>query len=302
MWAGSLVDIILIIGSCQDAAFRRLAELAPTLKEAELRVLLYLITIMDGQRTAVASSRQIAAATAVSRSNVKVALHTLRDRHILTTRDGSATQSSAYLLSFAATVPLRGGPTTGPPLDLLEDHPGPAAAPQVGLLQPHPGPDTGPPLIETAPLPPTSPAVDISIDPISDLFDRIHRAAPTHTDPELLAHAREWLCGYMRKFGRDPSHHPPDPTITARFLAVAPWPQLERVLYDLMAERTEPGHSYAWFIAVAVQRTYGISPQQQRQARAALRAVPRPGAAAPASDQLAPSDIDIAAIAARKAL
>lgn len=69
---------------------------------------------------------------------------------------------------------------------------------------------------------------------------------------------------------------------------MAPWPQLERVLYDLMAERNAPGHSYAWFIAVAVQRIYGISPQEQRHARAVTT---RPSAA---------DEIDIAAIAAAK--
>jgi hypothetical protein len=57
---------------------------------------------------------------------------------------------------------------------------------------------------------------------------------------------------------------------------------LERLLYDLMAERKKPGENYpAWFIAVAIQRLHGIGPQQQKQARAALRLVKRGQPAAP---------------------
>lgn len=189
--------------AAQDAAFRRLADLAPTLKEAELRVLLYLITVMDGQRTAVASSRQIAAAANVSRTAVKHAIDILTRRQFITTRDGSADRSSAYLLSFAATSAFKGGSLSDPPLGNELTQGGPTTGPPLGNELTRPGSLSDPPLIETAPLPPTPPAVDIDIS--TDLFDRIHRAAPTHTDPALIAHAREWLCGYMRKFGRSES-------------------------------------------------------------------------------------------------
>lgn len=40
-----------------------------------------------------------------------------------------------------------------------------------------------------------------------------------------------------------------------------------------MAERKEPGHSYAWYVTVAAQRIHGIRPQDLKTRRAELRLV-----------------------------
>ena len=45
------------------------------------------------------------------------------------------------------------------------------------------------------------------------------------------------------------------------------------MLQDLMAERRQPGDSYGWFVAVALQRILGISPQQ---VKARIRSVLAP--------------------------
>lgn len=57
----------------------------------------------------------------------------------------------------------------------------------------------------------------------------------------------------------------------AQLLTVAPWPSLQEMLYNLMAERKQPGHSYAWYLTVALQRLHGLSPQAQQQTRAKLK-------------------------------
>lgn len=86
-----------------------------------------------------------------------------------------------------------------------------------------------------------------------------------------LTEAGNWLHSYQLKFGREPNAHPPDAKIVAQILTVAPWPQLQDLLYDLMAERKQPGHSYAWYLTVALQRIHGISPQVQKAQRTALK-------------------------------
>ena len=71
---------------------------------------------------------------------------------------------------------------------------------------------------------------------------------------------------YARKENRLPGL--PDNAITAQFLAVAEWPKLAALLADLAGERKEAGHSYGWYVTVALQRLHGISPEQLRQVRA----------------------------------
>jgi hypothetical protein len=89
----------------------------------------------------------------------------------------------------------------------------------------------------------------------------------------LIQHFRGWLHSYMAKLGREPHPHAPDDLIVSQFLSCGEAHQLEKLLYDLMAERKEPGHSYAWFVTVALQRLHGISPQQLKQRRTELRLV-----------------------------
>jgi hypothetical protein len=68
-----------------------------------------------------------------------------------------------------------------------------------------------------------------------------------------MADARRWMHGYMAKFHApdNPDPHPPDDKIVAQFLTIAPWLRLLNMIYELMAERQQAGHSYAWFISVA---------------------------------------------------
>ncbi len=253
----------------QAHTFGRIASLAPQLTDAELRVLLALApgAIASEHFTVTASSRQIEKLTALTRANVRLALKRLSARRLIVQRKGTATSSTAIWLQFVETVvlpgpavggiaaippPHQGGITTSPPVGSQQSQ-------YVGLLQSHPGIFTIPPPTENEGLPHTGHGVDIDID--SDTIDRLLKAKPTDFDPQRRSAARQWLHGYALKFGREPDCHPPDDRIVAQFLAIAPWPRLEGLLYELMAERKAPGSNYAaWFIAVALQRIHGIAP------------------------------------------
>ena len=258
---------------------QRLAVLAPTLKEAELRVLTYLTAEDErSQHQGVrASSRQIAKACNLARSNVVPALDDLATRGLIAIRQGTATRAAAYMLRFLDVAQMSGpavgpgiipgGLVTGPPPDLFQDHPGPGS---------------GPPSTENAALPRATPAVDIDgVLTLEGIIDRLHRASPKTIEPDTLIAARRFLHGYMAKLATDEVRrqgppHPPDDKIVAQFLAmgdgVGGWPRLQNLLYELMAEKKTP-YSYGWFLAVAAQRIHGVSPSALKQRRAELRLV-----------------------------
>ncbi len=79
--------------------FQRVAQLAPTLKEAELRTLLYLTSaaLAKGQTSIRASSREIAEATRCGRRNVVRTLDALSERGLIAARQGTATTAATYL-------------------------------------------------------------------------------------------------------------------------------------------------------------------------------------------------------------
>lgn len=184
------------------------------------------------------------------------ALDSLSERAIITTRQGTATRPSVHLLNFLDTVRIGGVTATPPPT-------------------------------ENTALPGQAPRLDIESE-ATEVLDRVLKASETRTDAELLTTARRWLHGYCCKLGTDPNCHPPDNRIVAQFLAIAEWPRLERLLYDLLAERRPPGYSYAWFISVALQRIHGIHATRLKARRAELKLVRAGhGAAAPPPEQTA---------------
>jgi len=120
------------------------------------------------------------------------------------------------------------------------------------------------------------------------VIDRILLARPKQFSEADIQRARGWMHTYAGKLPHRevPQPHPPDDTMVAQFLAVAPWPRLEALLYDLMAERKECGYNYAWFTSVALQRIHGIKPQALKEAREQLRAIRRGPAALSAKKRL----------------
>lgn len=270
-----------------------MAQLARGLKEAELRVLLALDALDPGPPVhgVRISSRKLAELAGIARSNVVKALDSLDTRAIITIRQGTATKAAGILLNYAKTVPIERGPVVGPPRSqnettpvLFQDHPGP-------VLGPPGGPTVRPPPTENKGLTGAADRVDISNDSIR-LIDRLLKANPKRIEPAKIETARRWLHGYQAKLGRERDPHPPDDRIVAQFLSIADWPILERLLYDLMAERKEPGYSYAWFVSVALQRIHGVQPATLKARRAELRVVKAGHTAEPPQPQQQPLEPD----------
>lgn len=218
-----------------------------------------------------ASSRDLASACKVSRSNVQHAVDALASRSLITTREGTATSPATHRVNITETARM-GGPATGPP-------PGVAAAPPLALFQGHPGPLTGPPPTENTPL--TAAAAALSISSASALLiDRVLSAKAKDFDQAIVSHFRAWLHGYMSKLGRDDRNqpikdpHPPTDDLVAQFLAIADPRRLGTMLDSLLLDR-QTCYSYGWFVTVALQRVHGIHFREQKEIRAALVDVKR---------------------------
>jgi hypothetical protein len=264
----------------------RLADLAPTLKEAELRVLLYLSAraIAAGEKGVRASSREIAANAKVARSSTVQALDALANRLLIATRQGSATQAAGYYLTCLETVQIAPqtvrarGPVAGPPPDLT----GPNAGPPLDLFPDHPGPFAGPPPHAEPTTSAKSRRVDIDGSlTLAGIFDRLASSKVSHFHPDIFAAARRFLHGYLAKLGTreilaNGVPHPPDDKVVTQFLTLGQgmgeWPRLEAMLYELMSERKE-AYSYGWFLTVALQRIHGIQPEAVKEHRAKLRGI-----------------------------
>jgi len=264
-----------------ETALARIAALAATLKEAELRTLLELTRRANADAQCRLSSRQLAEAAGISRKNAQLAIDSLSERGLITSDGGSATRAATYKLQFLRTevLTVRGVVATPPTCENNEEN-----SAQVALFQRHPGAVTTPPLASEERHPwrqsdatANNERARAGADPIDafDLekaLDRLRRAKPSMYDPSQFAEAKAWMHGYMAKFGELPNPHPPDDAIAAQFLAISEWPRLLGMMRDLMDERKKP-HKYGWFVVVAMQRMWGLTPQQQRKARERLQLV-----------------------------
>jgi hypothetical protein len=106
------------------------------------------------------------------------------------------------------------------------------------------------------------------------IIDRLQKAKKGDFEESIFEVARMKIASHHAKYAREENQLPrlPDDAITAQFLAVAEWPRLEALLYDLAAERKEAGYSYGWYVTVALQRIHGLSPARIREMRARLKA------------------------------
>ncbi len=176
-----------------------LADIAPTLKEAELRVLLELTRRqLRGVRAVKVSSRELATSCKIARSKIVPAIDSLTARGYITSRQGTPTTPATYMVNILETIRM-GGPQKGPP-----QPPGwsPKETAQVPLWD-HSGPETGPPPTEKSALARAAAASDFDATAL-DLIDRVFSAKGKSLDRETLARFRGWMHGHMAKFGRNP--------------------------------------------------------------------------------------------------
>lgn len=312
--------------SLPEVLLQRIAELAPAIKETELRVLLHFAAhATPPEFTLRQSSRDIAKAIKQARSAVVRAIDLLTERKYITTRDGTGKKAAGYRLNIAHTIQMS-GPFRGPlqpeqvvlqeDLVLFEDH---SSGPFRGPLDPqavpfedHSTPASGP---LRGPLPNKErAAARVDSDPISisDSIDRqklfhseppirtgntakdetirrVLQAKPEDFTPAQLSDARRWIHGYQAKMRGD-GPHPPDDKILARLLAaLAPDWTPELLWRALKEDHTMPGEKYGWYVAVALQRAHGIEPKDFKQARDQFRLIKTSHAGAREKAELSPT-------------
>jgi hypothetical protein len=263
-----------------------------------------------GGHDAMASSRDLAEQTGLARSSVQLALDALHKKGLIHSDAGSATRPALHRMLFldaveaeldgpnfmpevarksgrsglksgplAAQIPGQGGPPVRPgvarnsSLSGLNSGPGVAQlSGQGGLIFEQPVneksiPSEQPPIERVS-----APAKSIEND-FDTLIDRLQKAKKSDFEESLFEFARNQIASHHAKFAREENRLTvlPDDAITSQFLAVAEWPKLAAMLFDLSAERKEAGHSYGWYVTVALQRIHGISPSQVRETRARLK-------------------------------
>lgn len=279
-----------------------IAQLAPTLKEAELRVLIALARLFaaNDPPTGRISSRQLAERVRITRPNVQKAIDSLGQRGLIATREGTATTPGAYALTFLRIKPMGGSFRMPPPEEIpplfhnmvaseksqggsFKEPPAQNPVEKVALLESQGGSFRMPPPARQGEGD-AGARVD-SIDSIS-IIDRLLKAKAKNFDPSEISEAKRWVHGYQLKFGRDKEAHPPDDTIMAQIITAAgSLGRLIGLVQELRADRKEPGGQYSWYATVALQRIHGIRPELVRQRRAELRVVREPSPPAITGEQ-----------------
>jgi hypothetical protein len=268
-----------------------LADLAPKLKEAELRVMLELSRRQEDSPEGVrASTRDLSNTIGCGRPNVQKALASLTKRNLVRSLAGSAIQAAGYRVNVFDTIQMGGYATKPPPAQGWLSYVA-TPTPGVAILRSQGGYDTLPPPTDSTAL--AAAAAGLDFDPATlGLIDRVLSAKAKNVDADDLAHFRRRIGSHYAKFGRDhngrPLQHPlpPSDEIVAQFLAIGTPGRMETMLDALMLEAAEADatnkgtdamrpYNYAWFITVGLSRVHGIHFQQTKRARAILKEVKR---------------------------
>lgn len=250
-----------------EVLFQELARLAPTLKEAELRVLTHLCAqaAKTGSLSISASSRQLEVAVKVARRNIVNALDSLADRGLIATRQGHATKTAVHMLRFADVLKMSGVATTPPPV--------PGGVEEVGSFQLHPGVETAPPPTENTGLTPVPSALDISTDSI-EVLDRVLR--PPLKPRNALREWAETITIQARRLRRE-YRTSPDNTCMAELMEACGdnHHTLEWLIIQIANGNHQPGESPTWWTSVALQRIHGIPAKVTAARRAELSGKPK---------------------------
>jgi hypothetical protein len=211
-----------------------------------------------------ASSRDLAEQTGLARASIQTAIDSLNSKGLVHSDAGAATRPAAHRLTF---------------LELVENVvSGLTAEPQAAQNLGQGGLNSEPLSNEksgTYEHPHTQRAgtrADSIEKDFDKVIDRLHKAQKGDFDEEIFELARNRIASHHAKFAREANRLSalPDDKITAQFLAIAEWPKLEALLFDLASERKEAGYSYGWYITVALQRIHGIAPARLQEIRTQL--------------------------------
>jgi hypothetical protein len=265
-----------------EAPIEALARHAPALTGVELKVLLELTRrqLRTG-RDVKASSRELATACKIGRSNTQLALDSLTARKLIALHQGTPTSPAAYHLNILETLQM-GGPISGPP----PTQTGPQNRATEDLFQGHGGPVLEPPPTESTALTRTTAELDFDFASLS-LIDRVFSAKATDFDKQTLEAWRNHLWGIYTRFGRDENNrpfteqnqpHPPTNKQVAEFLTVGSETELGRFLQTFRIEcqaGNHPPQEYIYFTYIALHRVRHIVVENTRKGRAILQDVKR---------------------------
>lgn len=267
-----------------------------------------------GHHDAVGSSRELAEQTGLARASVQAAIDSLNSSGVIKSDSGAATRAAQHRLLFLAAVEIQeAGPTIRPRVAQesghcgLDSEPvvaqklgqgGRTARPELAQILSHGGLKTEPGVaqnfgqggLDSGPLTnsksntcgrahtenASARAESIEKKDLDTLIDRLQKAQKSDFNDEVFEQARNLIASHQAKFAREGSKLVglPDDQITAQFLAIAEWPTLSSMLYDLVSERKQPSFSWAWYVTVALQRVHGISPERVREVRPRLKFYP----------------------------
>jgi hypothetical protein len=264
-----------------SAVLKRIASIAKGLTKAEMHVLVELASRLDSEDglTALASSRDLAEQTGLARASVQTAIDSLNRKGLVHSDSGTTTRPAAHRLTFLELVEsASSGPTAEPQVAQNLGQGGPETRPPVARNLSQGGPTSEPPANEKSNIyeQPYKERVCTRADSIEKEFDRVidrlQRAQKNDFDEDVFELARNRIASHHTKFAREANRLSalPDDKITAQFLAIAEWPKLEALLFNLASERKEAGYSYGWYITVALQRIHGIPPSRLQEMREQL--------------------------------
>jgi hypothetical protein len=279
-----------------SALLKRITSIAKGLTKAELHLVVELASRLDveGGLTARASSRDLAEQTGLARASIQTAIDSLNRKGFLHSDSGTSIRPAAHRLTFLEFVENSvSGPTAEPQVAQNLGQAGLTVSPVVAQISGQGGPGPRPLVVQslsqggpnseplangksTAYDQPYKQRARVRADSIEKDFDkvidRLQRAQKSDFDEEIFELVRNRIASHHAKFAREANRLSalPDDKITAQFLAIAEWPKLESLLFDLASERKEAGYSYGWYITVALQRIHGIPPSRLQEMRAQL--------------------------------
>jgi hypothetical protein len=288
-------------------AFTRLAELAPSLSNAAVKLLIAIINAADPPSWRVKASQAELAAIAGSpiRSNVR-SIAQLTKAGLLEINHGRQHQANIFhlaakLTSHATAARLTQTSQTGTAdptqpsqtgtaeiashanvarLDSQPSQLGTAKAAQPG--------QTGTALHKERAPAPTSPA---RVENYREVLEKdrsrataleILRADPSAYAPEDHAHVAQRIASHQAKHGTRVPDQPPDLTITAQILAAA-GSKFDRIMDYLRDSAIRPGDVWPWYVSVMAERCAGIGRKQFSAARKELRSQSQRHPAPPAT-------------------
>ncbi len=282
-----------------SAVLKQIAAIAKGLSKAELHVLIELAARAESARgqDVIASSRELAENTGLARSSIQLAVDSLNQKGLIHSDAGTPSRSASHVLLFLTAVENNSDSPNFRPEVARESgqgallirtevarhssHSGPAFGLGVAQVSGQGGPNSRPapnqesittyepPHIENA----SAPATSIDRNDFDKLIDRLQKAKKSDFNEETFEQARNLIASHHAKFAREGCQIAglPDDQITAQFLAIAEWPRLSHMLYDLLSVRKQPSFSWGWYVTVALQRIHGISPDKVRALREKVR-------------------------------